>query len=332
MDTVTVVATIAVLTYNGDHYLDDVLTRCDSQITSFPYETLVIDSGSTDRTLSIVAEHPSVQLHQIPNEGFGHGKTRNLAASMARGEFVAFLVQDAVPADDYWLANLLAPFAISERVGCVFGLQRPRPDCRIAVKHDVRSFFTAFGDSTAVRFDAQPPDDAPPGEAARSLFFSDVNSGLRLEAWRAVPFANVAYAEDRVIARDLLRAGWLKAYTPFAAVEHSHDFPLRLYYRRMSEEFAGLSDVGIPIERSITRSFAGVARTAARNVRAAVTDTEYGPLRRLREAMTAPAFAVARYAALHAAARGRGSLRHAKPPRTSPASVEYPLDDKHRRA
>jgi rhamnosyltransferase len=71
--------TVAVLTYNGETYLEQILTAVEAQAIDGEVDILVIDSGSTDGTLGIVARHPGVRLHQIPNSEFGHGKTRNLA-------------------------------------------------------------------------------------------------------------------------------------------------------------------------------------------------------------------------------------------------------------
>src|SRR3954451_2257736 len=120
-------ATVVVLTYNGERYLRDLLTAVTGQRIDGEFEILVIDSGSTDATLDIVAGFPRVRLLQIPNSEFGHGRTRNLAAHEARGRYVAYLTHDAVPAHDRWLYELLKPFELNDRVAAVMGSQIPRP-------------------------------------------------------------------------------------------------------------------------------------------------------------------------------------------------------------
>ena len=57
----------------------------------------VIDSGSTDGTIEFLKDQPRTAVHSIPSEEFGHGKTRNLGASMAKGDLVLMTVQDARP-------------------------------------------------------------------------------------------------------------------------------------------------------------------------------------------------------------------------------------------
>jgi len=99
-------ATIAIPTYNGIERIGELLDSCLRQEADFEFEVLVIDSGSTDGTLDAVRKRAAVRLHEIPKSSFGHGRTRNLAVEMARGDFVAFLTQDAVPADKHWLSEI----------------------------------------------------------------------------------------------------------------------------------------------------------------------------------------------------------------------------------
>ncbi len=48
----------------------------------------------------------------------------------------------------------------------------------------------------------------------RRGFFTDANACLARAAWERVPFREVPYAEDRVLAIDMLRAGYAKAFVP----------------------------------------------------------------------------------------------------------------------
>ena len=58
-----------------------------------------------------------------------------------------------------------------------------------------------------------------------------------------MPFREVAYAEDQMLARDMLSAGWAKAYHPAAAVIHSHEYPLRELVQRSFDEGRGMLEV-----------------------------------------------------------------------------------------
>src|SRR4051812_16040183 len=136
--------TVAIPVYNGARYLDEVLTAVRAQHVDREVELLVIDSGSTDGSLEIAARH-GARIHQIPHSEFSHGGTRNLAMQLAQGEHVAFLTQDATPADG-WLAALLDGFAQADDVALVFGPQDPRPDASHVIKAEMERHFALWGD------------------------------------------------------------------------------------------------------------------------------------------------------------------------------------------
>lgn len=262
--TTAVLATVVVLTYNGERYLEELLRSVEGQRVDGEVEILVIDSGSTDATLQILAAHPRVRLVQIPNQEFGHGRTRNRAAHLARGRFVAYLTHDAVPATDRWLYELLKPFELSERVAAVMGSQIARPSAFPLLKYEITSVFEGFGPrfGTTLFYD----DDFIADEAVRNAvtFYSDVNSAARRDVLTGpVPYRDVSYAEDQLFGRDVIAGGYLKAYAPRAAVVHSNDMTLGEYDDRMVAETMGLREVGIAVAKP---SVGVVGRMMARGV------------------------------------------------------------------
>src|SRR5258708_5816323 len=100
------VVTVAIPVLNGARHLDEVLSAVRAQKVDRTLEILVIDSGSNDGSLEIAERH-GARVHQIPKQEFSHGDTRNLAMTLANGDHVAFLTQDATPAHERWLAALL---------------------------------------------------------------------------------------------------------------------------------------------------------------------------------------------------------------------------------
>src|SRR5712692_11332837 len=100
---------ILIPTKNGAQELEACLRAVYSQKGTGPLEVIVIDSGSTDATLEIARGFP-VRIEQIPPETFHHARTRNYAASLAKGEFLVFLSQDAIPASEAWLGAMISNF------------------------------------------------------------------------------------------------------------------------------------------------------------------------------------------------------------------------------
>jgi rhamnosyltransferase len=74
-------------------------------------------------------------------------------------------------------------------------------------------------------------------------FFTDANACIARAAWERVPFREVPYAEDRVLAIDMLRAGFAKVFVADAAVWHSHDYTLVGRLRRSFDEWRALREV-----------------------------------------------------------------------------------------
>ena len=236
-------ASVVILTFNGERYLREVLDAVFRQTASFPYEVIVIDSGSADGTLDIVRSY-SARMHEIPNSEFNHGETRNLGARLARGQFVVYLTQDATPASESWLEYLVDAFEIGPTVAAVYGLHTPRPDCDPITKRDMEEFFLMMGPKNQAT--ARYIEDGEGGweEYQRSEgiigFYSDVNSCLRKSTWEKIPYRALDYAEDQAFGRDILQGGYWKVYEPRAAVIHSHSYPLLEYFRRQFDEYQGL--------------------------------------------------------------------------------------------
>lgn len=294
-------ATVAILTFNGEEFMSDLLKAVFSQKTSKKIEVLVIDSGSHDATLDIVKQFPQVRLHQIPNKEFGHGKTRNLAVEMAKGEFVFFLTQDAVPSHDKWLDCMLEPFAMSDSVGCVFGKQIPRPDCFATLKREVVSVFNSLGPDSSVVIHRQTELTERLGLTL--TFFSDVNSAVRKSIISKVPFRDVNYAEDQALGIDMLNAGYLKAYAPLGSVYHSHNYPLPKYFKRKFDESVGLREATGQVPMAGYRElFIGSIKSTLRDYTFIAHDKDFGVLRKLHDFALAPFYNFLYRLAIRAAA------------------------------
>ena len=232
--------------------------RVDRQV-----DLLVADSGSRDRSLDIAEGHGARILHVAPGE-FSHGGTRNRIMEEARGAHVAFLTQDAAPADERWLERLLAGFGLAPDVGLVFGPYRARPDASATVRRELSEFFASFSPDGAPRVDRL--DDAElPGFPGPVTFFTDANGCVARAAWERVPFRDAPYAEDQLLAREMLAAGFAKVYVPDAAVIHSHEYPALALFRRFFDEWRGLREVYGHVEPFGPRQ---TPRRVAREVRA----------------------------------------------------------------
>ena len=256
-------ATIFIPTYNGDAYLDKILSMIFKQEVDYKYEVLVIDSGSSDGTLPIVHKylnkHDNMRLIEIDKKEFGHGKTRNYAAQVSNGEFIVYLSHDAIPASKSWLYEMLAPFEINEKIMGVTGRQIPRHKCVPLLKYEIRSVFNQLGPEAGTSIFYKDTFMKNPVYRDMVTFYSDVNSATRRKfLLDSIAYREVPYAEDQLFGRDLIDSGYYKAYAGRGSVVHSNDLLLREYKHRVFDETIGLRKIGtelrMPSRKSIVKS------------------------------------------------------------------------------
>jgi rhamnosyltransferase len=236
-------ATVAIPVRDGGELLTRTLASLARQRVE--HELLVCDSGSRDGSVAL-ARSFGARVIEIEPASFGHGATRNLLMQEASGTHVALLTQDAEPADERWLERLLAAFELGEDVAIAYGPYRPRADATFAVRSELEAWFASLSPDGTPRVERLGEDERtrPAHEliGARG-FFTDANACLARAAWLEVPFRRVDYAEDRLLALDMLRAGYAKAFVPAAAVVHSHDYTPAQSLRRSFDEWRALLEV-----------------------------------------------------------------------------------------
>lgn len=110
---------VIVAAYQAEAFLEDAIASILAQDYA-PFEVVVCDDGSTDRTPEILAAHP--ELHTIRQANAGAAAARNAAAAASSGELLAIF-----DADDLWPPTRLsvqAGYLLEHReVGCVLGRQ-----------------------------------------------------------------------------------------------------------------------------------------------------------------------------------------------------------------
>jgi rhamnosyltransferase len=192
-------------------------------------EVVVVDSGSSDGSADRARELGAT-VHDIPASEFVHGATRNLAARLSSGDVLVFTTQDAVPANDHWLARLVGALDGDDVVGA-YGRQLPHEDAT-----PPEQFFLDF------MYGASPRIQRIGGIEELSFeqtLFSNVNSAIPRSVWEANPFRDdVTMSEDQEWSRRMLLAGHTIVYEPEAAVRHSHTYTLRGAFRRFYDSGA----------------------------------------------------------------------------------------------
>ncbi len=309
--------TVFVPVYNGEKYLRSCIDAVLAQELPEGYEleVLVIDSGSTDASVEIVQSYgEKVTFLQIPNSEFGHGKTRQYAAAIAKGTYIAYLTQDATPADNYWLRHMVEPFFITASVGCVFGRQIPRPFAIPIIKREVIGVFSQFGEADQIAL--QRRGSLAPGhfENSGNGFFSDVNSAIRKDLNAKIPFRDLKYAEDQALAEDMLSSGYMKAYAPQGSVFHSNEYTVREYKKRIFDEYSGLyASIGYRATPSKRTLVYGWVKPTLHDIGFTLKDRHYTPYVKLKYSVLSIGYNIAKLQGMHLASKHRGdNEQHAK--------------------
>ena len=89
MSSCKIKASVVIPTLNGGVEFEKCLEMIYKQKTSYPFEVIVIDSGSNDGTVEIVRRFP-LRLYLINKKDFNHGLTRQWGLELAEGDYVAF--------------------------------------------------------------------------------------------------------------------------------------------------------------------------------------------------------------------------------------------------
>lgn len=223
---------VLLLTRDGMATLPAVLDALDEQDSRFRFETVAVDSGSSDGTVELL-ERRVTRLVAIPPSEFNHGTTRNLGIEHCRGDYVVLLVQDARPLSADWLSTLVQPLLDDASLAGTFARQVPRADASSLTRHYL-SGWVAAGTTPRTSRVASPGDflSRAPMERFLSSVFDNVCSCVRRRVWQDIRFPRTPLAEDLEWGRDVLLAGHGLAFVPAAVVEHSHDRPASYELRR----------------------------------------------------------------------------------------------------
>ncbi|MDI6872263.1 MAG: glycosyltransferase [Bacillota bacterium] len=107
---------VVIVTYNRCDSLREVLVSVAGQ-GGVSKEIIVIDNGSTDGTAQMVSsEFPEARLLRLP-ENLGPALGRNIGIVNANGEFLFFLDDDALLADDSALSRIVSRLRGDDSIG-----------------------------------------------------------------------------------------------------------------------------------------------------------------------------------------------------------------------
>lgn len=212
----TLSASIVIRAYNEEAHIGRLMEGLRAQRVQ-PLEVILVDSGSTDSTVTI-AQHYGARLVRIAKEDFTFGRALNVGCEAAKGDILVFVSAHVYPTHDTWLGDMLQPFD-DHRVVLSYGGQLGG-DTNKYSEH--RLFAQWF-----------PQEAALP---QKGYFCNNANCAVRRSVWETHNYDEALTGlEDLDWAkRAQADGGWL-AYVPKASIVHIHEetwSQVRNRYRR----------------------------------------------------------------------------------------------------
>jgi len=208
---------IVIRAYNEEEHIGRLLEGIQHQ-TANDVEVILVDSGSSDSTVSI-AESFGAKIVHIPPQEFTFGRSLNLGIQAAASEFVIIASAHVYPVYPDWLASILYPFE-DLKVALTYGKQRAPESAKFSEK---QIFHQWYPDVSTAR--------------QETAFCNNANTAIRRRLWEKHP-----YDETLTGLEDLAWAKWAKeqgydiAYVAEAEIIHVHNETPRGVFNRYRRE------------------------------------------------------------------------------------------------
>lgn len=119
---------IIIPAYHPGNEFEKLLESLSGQ--SYPVEKiLVMNTEAEFWNPEWESKFPKVKVTHLKKSEFDHGGTRRMAAELSDGDVMVYMTQDAVPADENLIRNLIRPLQENPRVGAAYARQLAREDC-----------------------------------------------------------------------------------------------------------------------------------------------------------------------------------------------------------
>jgi rhamnosyltransferase len=190
-----------------------------------PVQIIVVDSESPDKTRQLAVGR-NCKVITIKRAQFDHGTTRNLAASEVPSEFVVFLTQDAIPADENMIAELLKPMQADSNIAICYGRQLPRPGAG-PLECFAREYNYPAQSILKMKKDIEVL-------GLKAFFCSNSCSAVRTAVFRKLGGFknNVIVNEDMLFAANAMAHDYSVYYAAQAKVYHSHPYSVVQTFKR----------------------------------------------------------------------------------------------------
>jgi len=215
---------IVIRAYNEEKGIGRLLDGIMQQ-TLKDLEIILVDSGSTDKTVEIAEQYP-VRLVTITPEEFTFGRSLNRGVEAAEGEFIVITSAHCYPVYPDWLEQLLAPFS-DPKVAVSYGKQRGDKSNH----YSEHQWFQHYFPEVSIPRQGHP-------------YCHNANAAIRRELWVEHPYnEKLTGLEDLAWGSWAFDQGYAISYQAEAEIIHPHDETLSQVYNRYRREAIAMKQI-----------------------------------------------------------------------------------------
>lgn len=242
---------VIIPTYKPDKSLFYILDMLQKQ--TIKPETIIIMNTEEKYFHQLVygsdfsKKNKDIKVYHHSKLEFDHAATRNRGVARSKADYFVMMTQDAEPADEYLLENLLKPL-VEKRAAVSYARQLPKADC-----NPMEGYTRQFN---------YPEESLIKGEedinrlGIKTYFCSDVCAAYDRQTYDDLGgfVKRAIFNEDMLYAAKAAKAGEHVAYCADAKVYHSHNYTAKEQFHRNfdlgvsqadhPEVFAGLPSEG----------------------------------------------------------------------------------------
>jgi hypothetical protein len=175
-------------------------------------QLVVVETKSKENISYILKTFKGEVVHKIiSKEDFGHGKTRNLLAKLAKYPDIIFITQDALPTSDNFVFDMISAINTDSKIVASYCRHIAYQNHSLFIKNDMEEHFDHIHNTfpAIVSYKDFNLD-------SNAKFFSTNACAIKKSILIKYPFNDVNYGEDQLWSKLILNSGYKKVYLKYS--------------------------------------------------------------------------------------------------------------------